>query len=133
MSNNVDLDLGALVEAEKPKIIRFPDGREAKFYRLPMSQLIKLAMFGKKYNEVKNLLNNDGSVDGGKLSEDPGLMIDLVSDLVTALEEIIPEMKGQNLNEQQLFALLNIIIGDSIPSQPNVSIEGGDSEQKKTQ
>lgn len=115
-----DLDF-TLTELDKPKLIRFSDGKEAKVYKPSMQQLIKLSLFVKKYEDIKDKSEED-------IAADLELTAGLVNGLIEALEELIPEMKGQNLSVDQLFKLLNLIMADAIPEKPpTASLDTGES------
>lgn len=118
--NSIDLDLDALTSNTKKIKL---NGKEFTITPPDVAELFELMSVGKK---LRKMNSQDMS------EEDAMNAFELMKD---AFIKIIPELKGEKVSIEQLFALLQLVTKMAIPSNVKAMEEAGvkiDSTQKKT-
>lgn len=101
---SVDLDLSTLVQAKKR--VKMPDGNIIEIAPPALETLLKVAKIGADMQEVQ-----------GNLTElDEQKAIDLYANLTKAFKELVPELADADLNYEQTFALLDLVVQMAMPS-----------------
>lgn len=119
---NVDLDLQTLTKNKKT--VRMPDGKVVEIAPPDLEALFEVAKLGGDMKAVQNNLSD--------LSEEEALGV--YTKLKEAFTKLIPELAGYNLNYEQTFAILDLIIKISMPEDLAELEKRGiklDSDQKK--
>lgn len=118
----VDLDLQTLVQNKKT--VRMPDGKVLEIAPPDLQALLEVAKLGGDMKAVQANLSN--------LSEEE--VVEIYEKLKAAFKKLIPELADYSLNYEQTFALLDLIIKISMPSDLEELEKRGiklDDDQKK--
>lgn len=119
-ANTYDLDLDTLVKPSK----RIKFGGEAIEIQPPsLEELLKLSKLGGQIQKRQS---------GQKMSEEEA--VEAINSLRDAFADLVPELKGKQLNVEQLLALLDLVVGLAMPSDVTELEKRGiklDDDQKK--
>lgn len=118
----VDLDLTTIVKNKKT--VRMPDGKVIEIEPPDLGALFEVAKLGGDMKAVQGNLSD--------LSEEQA--VEVYDKLKAAFKKLIPQLADYNLNYEQTFALLDLIIKISMPEDLAELEKRGiklDADQKK--
>lgn len=115
-----DLDLDTLVKPSK--VIKL-GGEPITINPPQLEELLKLSKLGGAIQKRQS---------GEKMSEEEA--VEAINNLRAAFVDLIPELKGKQLNVEQLLALLDLVVAMAMPSDVSELEKRGitlDADQKK--